>query len=111
MTKEEKDGRRPRPFKVLGRPRRYLVDRPNWTIRLDVNVGDKIKQMATTSGRSISEICERQIVDSFRLQQEVSQLQSALETAEKDARASEQHILRLTHKIRLQRQQLNSLVQ
>ncbi|UFX41705.1 ribbon-helix-helix protein, CopG family [Bradyrhizobium sp. 41S5] len=50
-----------------GRPRRYVGDRPNWTIRLDVEVGDRIREMAEATGRSISEICEQQIVRSFEL--------------------------------------------
>lgn len=85
--------------KIRGRPRRYLGVRPNWTIRLDVEIGDKIKEMATTSGRSISEICERQIVDSFRLQDEVRELQAELYTAKRSNEAGEARIMFLIGKV------------
>jgi hypothetical protein len=54
--------------KPRGRPRRYLGERPNWTIRLEEKYGDQIRQIAEQSGRSISDVCSEQIVNSFRLQ-------------------------------------------
>jgi hypothetical protein len=53
--------------KPRGRPRRYLGERPNWTIRLEEKYGDQIREIAEQSGRSISEVCEQQIVNSFRM--------------------------------------------
>jgi hypothetical protein len=53
--------------KPRGRPRRYIGDRPNWTIRLEEKYGDQIRQIAEQSGRSISDVCSEQIVNSFRL--------------------------------------------
>jgi predicted transcriptional regulator len=54
--------------KVGGRPRKYAGKRPTWTIRLEEKYGEQIKALAEKTGRSISEVCERQIVDSFRME-------------------------------------------
>lgn len=54
--------------KKLGRPRKYAGKRPTWTIRLEEKYGDQIKELAEKSGRSISEVCEQQIVNAFRLE-------------------------------------------
>lgn len=49
-----------------GRPRRYIGDRPNWTIRLEEKYGSQIREIAEKLGRSISDICSERIVMSFR---------------------------------------------
>jgi hypothetical protein len=54
--------------KPRGRPRRYLGERPNWTIRLEEKYGDQIREIAEKSGRSISDVCSEQIVKSFRME-------------------------------------------
>jgi hypothetical protein len=54
--------------KPLGRPRKYAGKRPTWTIRLEENNGAKIKALAESTGRSISEVCEQQIIRSFRME-------------------------------------------
>lgn len=54
--------------KPRGRPRRYLGDRPNWTIRLEEKYGEQIRKIAERDGLSISAVCEQQIINSFRLQ-------------------------------------------
>jgi len=54
--------------KPRGRPRRYIGDRPNWTIRLEEKYGDQVRQIAEGSGRSISDVCSELIVNAFRLQ-------------------------------------------
>lgn len=52
--------------KKMGRPRKYVGRRPTWTVRLEEKYGDQIRDMAQTSGRSMSEVCEQQIINSFR---------------------------------------------
>jgi hypothetical protein len=54
--------------KPRGRPRRYVGDRPNWTIRLEETYGEQVRQIAEESGRSISDVCSERIVNSFRLE-------------------------------------------
>lgn len=53
-----------------GRPRRYLEERPAWTIRLDAPLADQIKEMAKEYERSLAEICEGRIRMSFQLEEE-----------------------------------------
>ena len=53
-----------------GRPRRYLEERPAWTIRLDAPLADQIKEMAKEYERSLAEICEGHIRMSFQLEEE-----------------------------------------
>ena len=67
--------------KPRGRPRRYIGDRPNWTIRLEQKYGDQIREIAEASGRSISDVCSEQIVKAFRLEFIVEQLETELETS------------------------------
>jgi hypothetical protein len=54
------------PKKAAGRPRKYAGKRPTWTIRLEEQYGERIRSLAESTGRSISEVCEQQIVNSFR---------------------------------------------
>jgi hypothetical protein len=54
--------------KPRGRPKKYAGKRPNWTFRLEEKYGEQVRQIAEQSGRSISEVCEQLVVDSFRLQ-------------------------------------------
>jgi hypothetical protein len=54
--------------KSVGRPKKYSGKRPTWTIRLEEKYGDQIKALAEQSGRSISEVCEQQIVNAFRME-------------------------------------------
>lgn len=74
MTEPEK--------KPLGRPRKYAGKRPTWTIRLEPTFGDEIRRIAEQTGRSISEVCERQIVNSFRLETEAKLLRARVSDLE-----------------------------
>jgi hypothetical protein len=80
MTQDEK--------KPRGRPRRYLGDRPNWTIRLEEKYGEQIRQIAEKSGRSISDVCSEQIVKSFRLQIMCDLLEAKEKTLDEELRDS-----------------------
>lgn len=73
MTEEEK--------KPRGRPRKYAGRRPTWTIRLEEAHGDRIKAIAEKEGRSISEVCEQQIINSFRAEYVITVLESTLDNA------------------------------
>jgi hypothetical protein len=44
--------------KPVGRPKKYSGKRPTWTIRMEESVGGHVKEMAASTGRSISETCE-----------------------------------------------------
>jgi hypothetical protein len=44
--------------KPAGRPRKFAGKRPTWTIRLQEDVGQRVKDSAGLQGRSISETCE-----------------------------------------------------
>jgi hypothetical protein len=70
--------------KPPGRPRKYAGKRPTWTIRLEEKYGDQIKAMAEKSGRSISEVCEQQIVDAFRLEIMCNLLEEKIEQLTRD---------------------------
>lgn len=72
MTEKEK-----RP---VGRPKKYSGKRPTWTFRLEENFGNEIKRIAQETGRSISEVCEQQIVASFRLATANKQLEARIAT-------------------------------
>lgn len=52
--------------KPVGRPRKYSGKRPTWTVRLEVSIGDQVKELAAGSGRSISEVCEFLIAEGLR---------------------------------------------
>jgi hypothetical protein len=47
--------------KSVGRPKKYSGKRPTWTVRLEESVGNQVKEMASSTGRSISEMCEHLI--------------------------------------------------
>lgn len=85
--------------KTLGRPRKYQGTRPTWTVRLEPALGAEIKAMAESTGRSISEVCERQISDSFRLQTEVAELKAENAQLRRSNEASEDRIYNLLEKV------------
>jgi hypothetical protein len=62
--------------KPVGRPRKYSAGRPTWTIRLEPNFRDEIMRIANETGQSLSAVCEKQIVASFRMQPELERLRS-----------------------------------
>src|SRR5258705_3859613 len=66
--------------KSRGRPKKYAGRRPNWTFRLEEKYGNQIKALAEQTGRSVSEVCEQQIVNSFRLQMICDLLEKKNET-------------------------------
>lgn len=55
-----------REKKPAGRPRKYAGKRPTWTVRLEESVGNQVKELATSAGRSISEVCEGLINEGLR---------------------------------------------
>lgn len=65
----------------VGRPRKYAGKRPTWTIRLEEKYGDWIKSRAAATGRSLSEVCEQQIVASFRMESVIDILEEELRLA------------------------------
>jgi hypothetical protein len=92
--------------KKVGRPRKYAGKRPTWTIRLEEKYGDQVKALAQETGRSISEVCERQIVDSFRqeiiidlLEKEIGELRASNEQLSRASQASETRIYGLIEKL------------
>jgi hypothetical protein len=87
--------------KPRGRPRRYLGDRPNWTIRLEEKYGGQIREIAEQSGRSISEVCEQQIVNSFRLQMICDMLEQKEKNLTEELRDSERRAQELTQRLDL----------
>lgn len=68
MTETEK--------KPVGRPRKYASKRPNWTIRLEPEIGEWVKETAAISGRSISEVCEDLIVKARYADREIKVLKA-----------------------------------
>lgn len=76
MTEEEK--------KPRGRPRKYAGRRPTWTIRLEEKYGEQVKAAADREGRSISEVCEKQIAKSFMADEIIQRLQKSLEEASRE---------------------------
>jgi hypothetical protein len=70
--------------KPAGRPRKYAGKRPTWTIRLEEKYGDQIKALAEQSGRSISEVCEQQIVNAFRMEIMCDLLEQKIEQLTQD---------------------------
>jgi hypothetical protein len=85
--------------KPLGRPRKYTGKRPTWTIRLQSIVGDRIKAIAKITGRSLSEVCEQQITESFLLRAEVDELKVRIEEQSNSTQAFEMRMMHLLGKV------------
>lgn len=55
---ESHDHKADAPKRPVGRPRKYAGKRPTWTVRLEPQIGDQIREIAAKTGRSLSEVCE-----------------------------------------------------
>lgn len=69
--------------KPVGRPRKYAGKRPTWTIRLEPEIGEWVKETAAITGRSISEVCESLIVKARYADRESKLLKADIDRLQK----------------------------
>jgi predicted transcriptional regulator len=78
MTKKKKS--------ALGRPPKFEGKRYSWSIRVQERYGDQIKAFAQKEGLSISEACERQIINASRMEHIINILEEKNDKLTEDRR-------------------------